>query len=324
MDKYSFLEKLIHDFCLGSNFVKRSLYEVEKILFYKKEKNFINKNHVFITGLPRAGTTAILEFIFSSKKFASLLYEDMPFILSPNLFSKIYRKKDFSKIERKHNDGIYYNLSSPESFDEVFFSLVDNRDLNYELPKFIWLVLRRRKKERYLSKNNLNYKRIDVLTKIFPYSTILIPFRDPVQHSASLLRQHHLFSKLQKKDFFVRKYMNYLNHHEFGLDHKSWNEPKSFLDTFDLNYWLEQWCMFYQDILKNKKNNKNVIFVSFEKLLDVQYLASLKKKLALEEILDFKFQIRSKHNNEDNNLDKKLNDMSKNIYGDLLKMAFNK
>ena len=60
MDKYSFLEKLIHDFCLGSNFVKRSLYEVEKILFYKKEKNFINKNHVFITGLPRAGTTAIV------------------------------------------------------------------------------------------------------------------------------------------------------------------------------------------------------------------------------------------------------------------------
>ena len=74
MDKYSFLEKLIHDFCLGNNFVKRSLYEVEKILFYKKDKNFVNKNHVFITGLPRAGTTAILEFIFSSKKFAESVF----------------------------------------------------------------------------------------------------------------------------------------------------------------------------------------------------------------------------------------------------------
>ena len=41
--------------------------------------------HVFITGLARAGITAILNDIYSTNEFASFLYRHMPFILSPSL-----------------------------------------------------------------------------------------------------------------------------------------------------------------------------------------------------------------------------------------------
>ena len=68
--------------------VKKSLFQIEETLFAKKLINVQNHQHVFITGLPRSGTTILLEFIYKTNKFASFTYNDMPFILSPNLFSK--------------------------------------------------------------------------------------------------------------------------------------------------------------------------------------------------------------------------------------------
>ena len=44
--------------------------------------------------------------------------------------------------------------------------------------------------------------------------------------------------------------MNYLGHNEFGIDHKPWNTPKYYFDKTKLNYWLEQWFLFYSNILK--------------------------------------------------------------------------
>ena len=58
------------------------------------------------------------------------------------------------------------------------------------------------------------------------------------------------FTKLQNNDTFILKYMNYLGHTEFGKNHKSWNSPQLFKDTFDINYWLEQWKIFYLDMFK--------------------------------------------------------------------------
>ena len=51
---------------------------------------------MFITGLPRAGTTSLLNFLFSLDEYGSLTYNNMPFILSPN-FSKLFHKKIFPK-----------------------------------------------------------------------------------------------------------------------------------------------------------------------------------------------------------------------------------
>ena len=44
--------------------------------------------------------------------------------------------------------------------------------------------------------------------------------------------------------------MSYLGHTEFGLDHKHWFEPQNFNDTQSINYWMEQWLMFYNFCIK--------------------------------------------------------------------------
>ncbi|MDA8845165.1 sulfotransferase, partial [Candidatus Pelagibacter bacterium] len=235
MQNYSNIQKFLHDFVLRKKIINKSLFELEKII-YLKNKDIINQSHVFITGLPRSGTTSLLNFLFSSGEYASLTYNNMPFILSPNL-SKLFHKKNIIKKERLHGDGINFDNNSPEALDEIFFN--NNEEfIKHEIVNYIQLILLSNNKTKYLSKNNLNYKRIDIIQSIFPNSIFLIPIREPLQHANSLLNQHLHFSQLQKEDDFIRRYMNYLGHNEFGLNHKSWNKPIHFNNFNNINYWL--------------------------------------------------------------------------------------
>ena len=105
MQNYSTIQKFLHDFVFSKKFINKSLFELEKII-YLKNIEIKNQSHIFITGLPRSGTTSLLYFIFSSNQYASLTYKNMPFVLSPN-FSKLFHKKNIKKKERVHGDGIY-------------------------------------------------------------------------------------------------------------------------------------------------------------------------------------------------------------------------
>ena len=97
MQNYNFIQKFLHDLLFSQKFINKSLFEIEKLFFLKKK--LINHSQIFITGLPRSGTTSILNFIYSSGEFASLKYSNMPFILSPNISKYLIRsfekKKDF-------------------------------------------------------------------------------------------------------------------------------------------------------------------------------------------------------------------------------------
>ena len=93
MQYYSFFQQQLHHLSLGSKFIKESLFEIEKILFKPKLNDIINNKHIFISGLPRSGTTILLQFIHCFNKHASITYNDMPFIMAPNLFSKFYQKR---------------------------------------------------------------------------------------------------------------------------------------------------------------------------------------------------------------------------------------
>ena len=88
-------------------------------------------------------------------------------------------------------------MNSPEAFDEYFFNN-DKYFVRDELFNFLNLLLTERK-ERYLSKNNLNYKRISLIKSLLPNSIFLIQIREPIQHAFSLLNQHLQFNKLQKR-----------------------------------------------------------------------------------------------------------------------------
>ncbi len=298
MQNYSNIQKFLHDFILSKKFINKSLFEIEKIIFLKNN-DIKDQSHVFITGLPRSGTTSLLNFIYSSDLYASLTYRNMPFILSPH-FSKFLNKKNTLKKKRMHDDGIDYDINSPEALDEVFFKN-GQEFINNELINYIKLILISEKKKRYLSKNNLNFKRIDLIKSLIPNSIFLIPLREPLQHAYSLLHQHLHFSQLQKKDDFVKRYMNYLGHNEFGIDHKSWNNPINFNDFNNINYWLEQWFLFYQNIFKKYQTNTNCFFIVYEELTNSNYLKMLLEKLNLSKT--DKIQLNFFKNSNKNKID---------------------
>ena len=281
MQNYNGIQKFLHDFVLSKKFINKSLFELEKII-YLKNKDIKDQSHIFITSLPRSGTTSLLNFLFTSGEYASLTYKSMPFILSPN-FSKLFNKKNILKIERLHGDGITFDINSPEALDEIFFDN-DEEFIKNELLNYIQLILLSEGTSKYLSKNNLNFKRIDLIHSKLPNSLFLIPIREPLQHAYSLLNQHLHFSKLQKENDFITRYMNYLGHNEFGLNHKSWNTPVNFKDLNNINYWLEQWYLFYQNILKNYQSYNNCFFIIYEELTNQNYLKVLLEKINTDRV----------------------------------------
>ena len=69
--------------------------------------------------------------------------------------------------------------------------------------------------------------------------------------------------------------MNYLGHFEFGINHKSWNNPNNYRDFNDINYWLEQWLLYYKKIYSNFTKLDNLYLVSYESICkdkDSEYL----------------------------------------------------
>ena len=317
MQNYSSIQKFLHDFVLSKKIINKSLFELEKII-YLKNKDINNKSHVFITGLPRSGTTSLLNFLFSSHEYASLTYNNMPFILSPH-FSKLFHKKNITKKERLHKDGIDFDNNSPEALDEIFF---DNNEefVKHEIVNYIQLILLSNNKTKYLSKNNLNYKRVDLIQSIFPNSIFLIPIREPLQHANSLLNQHLHFSQLQSEDHFIIRYMNYLGHHEFGLNHKPWNNPIHFSDSNNINYWIEQWCLFYELIYKKFQYYKNCHFVIYEELHNPSYVEKILNKINLEKNKNIDLQFFNNSNKKDINIeyDKNIFNKSQLLYKNFL------
>jgi hypothetical protein len=318
MQNYSKIQKFLHDFVLSKKFINKSLFEIEKIIFLKN-KQIKDQSHIFITGLPRSGTTTLLNFLYSSNQYSSLTYRSMPFVLSPN-FSKLFHKKNVIKKKRVHDDGISFDINSPEAFDEIFFNS-DNEFIKNELENYLNLICLSKKKDKYLSKNNLNYKRIDLISKLLPNCIFLIPIREPLQHSYSLLKQHLNFTQLQKDDDFIRRYMNYLGHNEFGLNHKSWNQPVNYHDFNEMNYWLEQWCIFYRKISYQYQLYSNCHFVIYEELTNPNYVKKLLKKINFKNIdsLDLNYFKNFNRQEIQTNYSENINKNAKDIYLSILK-----
>jgi Sulfotransferase family len=275
---YNLLLRLFHRLSVGSKAISALSFDIEKQLFLKKDNPGItNGKHVFVSGLARSGTTALMNYLNENEEFISLTYKDMPFILAPNLWSKIaFNQKKTELKERAHNDGILINSESAEAFDEIFWKIVGNEkyilndrllinklssDILEEYKLYIDLILQknyRGKSLRYLSKNNNNILRFDSILHKFPNSQLIIPFRDPLQQALSLLNQHKHFCIIQQQDRFLVNYMNWIGHYEFGLGQKPFflNNKEIFeemlgCDKQDINYWLLTWLNYYSYVLEN-------------------------------------------------------------------------
>ena len=324
MNNYSALQRFLHRTVLSSQFIREVMFDVEQSIFLKKDDNF-NDDHVFVAGLARSGTTILLNAIYQSNKFASLTYDDMPFILAPNLWGKINHKSTHGEAkERAHGDGVKIFTNSPEAFEEVFWkTFTDNSIIREELfIKFISLILKKNNKTRYLSKNNQNIRRLNLISKIFPRSKILIPFRDPLQQSFSLYSQHMKFVKEQNGDSFIRNYMNWIGHSEFGLDYKMIHPSNlSYLNEMEFNHWLEQWYFTYKSVLELFDKHEKFYLIGYESLCEnPDVWVNVKDLLSINQETKFSFKKTTK--NIDQTFDNNLSDKCYRLHESLVSKSF--
>lgn len=281
-DNYNTTSKLLHHLVLGNNFLPQFMFELEKKFFLnKKSIEVSNYNHFFLSGLARSGSTIISNTLYSSKKFSSLKYADMPFVLSPNIWHKFknqYQKNIY--FNRPHTDKLKIDLYSIDSFEEIFWRVFSgkhyikdnllqiqtNQEILTEFSNFIKLILINDGRKNYLSKNNNNILRINDILDYFKLSFFILTFRDPLQQAMSLLNQHRNFINLQNNNKFIKSYMKYLVHFEFGLNQKKNNvntTVSNYKDNLDINFWLEYWFQIYSFCL-NINNRQNILFVCYE------------------------------------------------------------
>ena len=302
MSNYSFLDQLLNEQFLGNNALSNFLYQriLNKNL---SNKSTSNKKHVFITGLARSGSTAILNQFYDSNQFCSLLYKHMPFILSPklanltsNLINDVNQKK-----ERLHNDGLFIDNNSPECLDEIFWikstknyyddDLLEPEKIDIKFLRGYEYLLTSYSKlqnnKRLIIKNNNNHVRIKFLSNYFGYCNFLIIFRDPISHAYSLMKSHKRFCKLQEEDLYILNYMNLIGHREFGKGFRKFiyknSSNKNEYSPDSINYWLKQWIECYEWILKNQLYKKdNIQLVCYEKVCtDKSYLEKIYNTLSV-------------------------------------------
>jgi hypothetical protein len=272
--------------------VQLAAADVEKALFSSEYEDVDLTRPVFVTSLPRAGTTLVLEILSRNRELATQRYRDMPFVLTPILWQKIswrFRKSGPRK-ERAHGDGMKVSFDSPEAFEEIVWKafwperyrrdsipLWREADLDEDFRVFFSRHLRKviavdgdrsAGTSRYLSKNNANIGRLEILKRLFPDAILLIPFRDPIQHAASMLRQHLRFLEIHRHEPFTRKYMKDLGHLEFGALHRPLSFPglgsiRERWDPESLDYWIGYWNLAFRHVLSSPEE---VSLLSYERL----------------------------------------------------------
>lgn len=188
MGDYSPADRLLHRLTLSSQGVRRLSLDMERALM--RPDGGANRS-VCVTGLARAGTTALMRALHGSGHFASLTYADMPFVLAPNLWGRFSRfnQRNRHRRQRAHGDGVEVDYDSPEAFEEVFWQLElgDYPGVPAALtPQTVspavvdsfrtyqQLVCQRHEATRYLTKNNNQILRLASLAPQTPETTYLV------------------------------------------------------------------------------------------------------------------------------------------------------
>ncbi len=307
-NRYGLLDRLVHRIAFATTWAQRGTADLEQRIFKKELAARELGPPVLITGLPRAGTTILLELLAKLDTFAAHTYRDMPFVLCPMLWDRISKpfQRNTAPQERAHGDGIQLSLDSPEAFEEVLwkrFFANDYRNAciepwsrcdDEEFVEFFAnhmrkiVALRARKKptaNRYVSKNNLNIARIPAIWTAVPEAIVLAPFREPLQHAASLLRQHQRFSAMHREDAFARRYMAGIGHYDFGSNLKpinfgNWFANRSIDEATHIGFWIDYWIAAYQHVLAHASHER-LHLICFEALGEAPDMSALATQLQL-------------------------------------------
>ncbi len=285
---YTRLDRALHKISFGSSILQDVLTDIETSLFANSWKDASSSRPIFITSLPRAGTTIILEALYRLPGLAAHTYRDMPFIFTPVLWNRLsggIRSKGVLR-ERAHGDGLNISEDSPEAFEEVLWrkyfpdyysdshiSMWDSTNIKFteyfrqHMQKIISLRCPEKLSSRYVSKNNGNIARTQAIKAMFPDAFIVVPLRRPIDHAISLSRQHSNFLAQHASDKFVHQYMEDIGHYEFGSLHRPIQFPllsslTSGLSSASLDYWVAYWI----SALEYLSAQQDVNFISYENL----------------------------------------------------------
>ncbi len=268
LEDYSWVDRMVHRIAFSSKAPQQILRDMEASRFGDAVSAQPINAPIFITALPRAGTTLLLELLAKHPDVVTHTYRDMPFVLSPIMwkqFSARFQKVEQAK-ERSHGDGIMVNPDSPEAFEEVFWldHCADDFaggtiSLREKLPTATDTALRQHlralivsrepadpARARYVSKNNANVARLAALSTALPDARFIVPLRNPLDQAQSLLRQHTKALASHSANAFAARYPRDIGHFEFGVDHRPIMFPgmenvraEHASDTVE--YWLAYW-----------------------------------------------------------------------------------
>lgn len=275
---YSAMAQLFHHLVLDNYHLGKKLLNYQIKGVSSEIQNERKYSRVLITGLARAGTTALTKELAERGPFASLDYSNMPVLLAPKLWSKFYKPKREENKERAHGDGVKVGLASVEALEEYFFKVIKDDSYiqedglyEHELSEKDNELYRKYQNsiadgDIYLAKNNNAVLRLESLTKYNPDLAVFLLVRDPLQHAYSLMQQHKKFSAQQEEDPFIKDYMDWLGHHEFGHGQRPFvlkGVGKQDGNPNDINYWLERWINYYSQV----SIGRNTFVLTYEDFL---------------------------------------------------------
>jgi hypothetical protein len=242
---------------------------------------------IYVTSLPRSGTTILTEMIARQPGVTCHRYSDFPNVWTPYwrnyLLQKTVRKPGALR-ERAHQDRIKVSNDSPEAVEEVlwmhFFPSAHDEgrsnvlDRNCDHPEFeayyrdhIRKLLSVRGARRYLAKGNYNVSRLGYLLKLFPDARFLIPVREPVNHIASLMKQHALFLRADGEDRRVSRQLAMAGHFEFGPGRNfvHFGDPpaaagiqQAWAEGREAEGWASYWAATYSYILDQLERDERL------------------------------------------------------------------
>jgi hypothetical protein len=216
----------------------------------------------------------------------------MPFVLAPLLWSNLskgFRRRAVAQ-ERAHGDGMEVSYDSAEAFEEVVWRTFwpanfepdrivpwsaseSNREFEEFFVDHIRKIIALRVGDadvvgRYVSKNNANIARVGVVRRLFPDCVILVPFREPLDHAASMHRQHMRFLDVHAREPFSKRYMADIGHYEFGALHRPIDFPgmvavRERHEPDRLDYWVGYWASAFEALLDS---STDLVFLSYERM----------------------------------------------------------
>ena len=305
---YGRFDRALYRLAFANVDLQIALNSVECRLFRDRLAQTQCERPVFVTSLPRAGTTLLLDVLNMLPEFAAATYRHMPFALNPLLWPSLAARfqRRSESTERLHGDGMEVGFDSPEAFEEIVWQAFwrDHYQADRIQP---WSATDRRPAferffrdymtkivasggrpaNRYLSKNNANIARLDLLSTLFPDATFVVPVRHPWAQAASLLRQHRHFCRIHSDDPFARRYMTWLGHFEFGaglrpIGFDTWHHERG-VTPDQPAFWLACWAACYEAVLE--ASPERLVHIDYDGLCasPLEYLESLADALAVEQ-----------------------------------------